>query len=414
MQTTQIRKLLRDRRGAVAMILALGTPVLIGGMGLSIDTIQWTLAKRQLQRQADSGAIAGAFGLAQGASVQSTVSGDLTRNTSLPLSTTVIENAPTAGPEAGNPRAVRVAIATEMNLPFSGFFVGGPVEIPAEATASMVSNGQYCALSLENTTATGITMWGSSTVNLGCGMATNSRGNTAVAAGGSSRITASPIAAVGVVPNSSNYGPGTDLISYSVSQPDPFAGLPNPTVSGGYSNGNVNSNQTRTLNPGNYRGMDLKGTVTLNPGVYIVDGGTFSVGAQARVTGEGVTIILTSATAAGNPNSIAQADMNGGAMVNLKAPSSGTYKGVLFYQDRRATLSNKSNKLNGNSSSTIQGAIYMPGQEVEFTGNTGMNTNCVQLVARQIKFNGNSEINNVCPANSGSQAFVGTAIRLVG
>jgi hypothetical protein len=409
-----LRNLIRDRNGAVAMVLALSTPVLIGGMGLGIDTIQWTLARRELQRQADSAAIAGAYGLAQGASVQAAVANDLVRNTSFPLSRTVIENAPTAGPQAGNTRAVRVAVATQMNLPFTGILMDGPIDIPAEATASMVSNGQYCALSLENTAATGITMWGSATVNLGCGMATNSRGTQAVAAGGSSNITASPVAAVGIVPDSNNYGTGTERISYSVAQPDPFAALPNPTVSGSVLNGNVNSNQTRTLNPGTYRGMDLKGTVTLNPGVYVIDGGSLNIGSQARVTGAGVTFVLTSATAASNPNSIATVNMNGGARLNLTAPSGGTYRGVLIYQDRRAPLTNQSNKINGNSLSLLQGAIYMPGQEVEFIGTAGMNTNCLQLVARRITWSGNSAISNVCPANSGSASFTGTAIRLVG
>jgi hypothetical protein len=56
----------------------------------------------------------------------------------------------------------------------------------------------------------------------------------------------------------------------------------------------------------------------------------------------------------------------------------------------------------------------MPGQEVEFTGTTGMNTNCLQLVARRLTFTGNSAISNVCPANSGAQSFTGTAVRLVG
>ena len=100
-----LRKLRHDRRGAVAMILALATPMLVGGMGFGIDTIQWTLAKRSLQRQADSGAIAGAYALAQGASVSTSVNSDLARNQTLPLSTTVIENAPTAGPHAGKARS---------------------------------------------------------------------------------------------------------------------------------------------------------------------------------------------------------------------------------------------------------------------------------------------------------------------
>ncbi|WP_374387401.1 hypothetical protein [Sandaracinobacter sp.] len=106
--------------------------------------------------------------------------------------------------------------------------------------------------------------------------------------------------------------------------------------------------------------------------------------------------------------------MNGGATVNLTAPTTGTYQGVLIYQDRRATLSNQSNKVNGNSASKLQGAVYVASQEVEFTGTTGLNTNCFQLVARRITWSGNSAITNVCPAGSGAQSFTGTAVRLVG
>jgi Flp pilus assembly protein TadG len=92
-----LKNLMQDRRGAVAMVLALATPVLVGGMAFGIDTIQWTLARRELQRQADSAAIAGAYGLAQGADVRASVTSDLARNASFPLSQTAIENAPTAG-----------------------------------------------------------------------------------------------------------------------------------------------------------------------------------------------------------------------------------------------------------------------------------------------------------------------------
>ncbi|WP_374387403.1 pilus assembly protein TadG-related protein [Sandaracinobacter sp.] len=265
------KRLLKDRKGAVALIMAAATPIIVGGLGLSIDTIQWTLTKRQMQRQADSGAIAGAYGLAQGRNVAAVVADDLARNAYVDLTNDpVVENAPTAGPQAGNTRAVRVALSTNVNLPFTGFFLNGPLTIPAEATASLVANGEFCALSLETANATGITLWGSSTVDLGCGMATNSVSANAVVAGGSSTVSATPIAAVGGVPQSSNYAPGTVLIPYAVPQPDPFLALPDPVVSGAAQNGNVNSNQTRTLNPGTYNGMDLKGTVTLNPGTYVI------------------------------------------------------------------------------------------------------------------------------------------------
>ena len=39
--------------------------------------------------------------------------------------------------------------------------------------------------------------------------------------------------------------------------------------------------------------MNIKGTATLSAGVYIVAGGDFKVNSGAKVTGDGVTIILT-------------------------------------------------------------------------------------------------------------------------
>ncbi len=404
-------RLSRDRKGAVAMIIAMSTPIIVGGLGVSVDTIQWSLTKRQLQRQADSAAIAGAYGMAQGLSAVSVARNDLDRNALTAMTeAAVIENAPTAGPQAGNNRAVRVVVATLMDLPFTRIFIDDPVRIETEATASMVANGEFCALSLENQNAVGINMTGNTTVDLSCGMATNSVSATAVTAGGSSQVTATPIAAVGGLQPSTHYVGATELIPYSVPQPDPFIGLPTPTGYSSSNNGNVNSNQTRTLNPGAYRGMTLQGNVTLNPGVYIVDAGDFTVGSQARVTGNGVVIILT----ASNPNQIGQVKINGGAQLNMSAPTSGPYAGVLMYQDRRATLSNQTNKINGNSASSFQGAFYFPGQEMEFSGTSGMNIDCIQMVARRMTFIGNSTVRNICPPGSGAGSFTGTAVRLVG
>jgi hypothetical protein len=409
-------KLAADRRGGVAAIVVVAFPVLIGGVAFAADTIQWTYIKRAIQRQADSAAIAGAFGLAQGSNVNEIATADIARNNNVTLTLApVIENAPTAGPFVGNARAVRVALGTNVRLPFSGYLMRRDVLIPAEATAQVISIGQYCVLALETASVTGISMGGNGTVNLGCGMMSNSSGSNAVTGFGSSQITATPIAAVGGLRASENYAAGTELVPYSVPQFDPFGSIPNPTVTRGSNLGNVGSNQTATLSPGTYAGMDLKGNVTLSPGTYYIDGGSFSVGSQAVVTGTGVTIVLSSRNASSQPASIATLNINGGASVNLTAPvaGSGTYAGMLFFQDKRAPNVNQTNKINGNSTSKLQGAIYFPSQEIEFTGTTGMDIKCIQLVGRRVKFNGNSTVTNVCPPNSGASAFTGTRVKLV-
>lgn len=402
-----------NRTGGIAAITALMMPVFIGAAGLTSDTIQMAFIKRVMQRQADSGAIAGAFALAQGYAPAATVTADLARNQNYTLTVApVIENAPTVGAYAGDTAAVRVVLATDARLPFIGFFMGAE-RITAEATAALVGDGEYCAVALEKTAVTGINLSGSASVDLSCGMISNTPAAIAVSAGGSSMVNASPVAAVGGLPASNNYASGTELLPYSVPQADPFAKLPNPSIGNGGNNGNVGSNQTKSLSPGTYSGMKIQGTVNLNPGTYYIDGGTLSIGSQAIVNGEGVTFVLTSRSASTSPASIATVDVNAGATLNLAAEKTGTYAGVLFYQDRRAVNVSQTNKINGNSTSKLQGAIYFPGQEVEFNGNSTMDIRCIKLVARRLTFIGNNTISNVCPSDSGVPKILGTRVKMV-
>ncbi len=85
---------------------------------------------------------------------------------------------------------------------------------------------------------------------------------------------------------------------------------------------------------------------------------------------------------------------------------------MLFYQDRRA-LDSGENKINGNASSSFQGAFYFPSQAMSFSGTSGMTTNCVKMVSRRVTFIGNSSIVNECE-NTGVNDITGTTVRLIG
>jgi hypothetical protein len=405
----------RDARGNAIVVAAATLPLIIGAAAIGVDTIQVSVARRQLQRSADSAALAGAYALVQEREVAPSVNHDLELNNDVPLSGgPTIQNAPASGPYAGNNRAVRVILSTQRPVPFFALFSGATMNLSVEATAAFIYSGQYCVVSLETANVTGITFAGNTTTNLGCGVISNARSSGAVTAGGSAIVTASPIAAVGGVPPSASYIGTTRLLPYSPPQPDPYAALPQPSVPAACGNElRVQPNDSpTTVQPGCYRGMDIKGTVTLAPGVYVIDGGTLGFGSQANVTAIGVTFVLTSKTAASDPSSIADVSINGGAQLNFSAPTSGTYAGVMMYQDRRAP--DGSSQINGNSASSFQGGFYFPGRQLTFNGTTGMQTQCLQLVARRVTFSGNSNIQNNCPANSGAHAFDATVVRLVG
>lgn len=430
-----LKKLWRDRRGNALVIAGAALPLIVGSAGLASDTIQWALWKRQLQRVADSAAEAGAYAKVAGATLDncsnvstatysSPIAYDVKKNNHLPqIPTCSATNPPSTGSYTADANAVRVSVSMQRQLSFSGMFMSAAPTITAIATATIVPSGKYCVVSLESAAVTGIDATGSTNVNLGCGMITNSTSLTAAVATGSSSVTASPIAAVGGIPSSTHWGSGTILQPFTIQQADPFASV-TPTAPATCNAGvTVQPSQVLTdtnnstpaasdnaLQPGCYAFLNLKGTVTLMPGTYYIDAGDFTVNSGAVVNCSGCTIVLSNRDP--TSSSIGTATLNGNATINMTAPDSGTYAGILFYQDRRATSDNAIT-INGDSSSSFQGAFYFPKADVTFNGNAGMNTACMQIVGKDVSFTGNSAISNTCPTGSASGAFAGKKVRLV-
>jgi len=422
----RLKSLLSCQSGNVMAIAAASMPLLIGAAAIGVDTIQVTLAKRELQRAADASALAGAYALVQSKPAADAVDKDLALNNRITLSTTrVVQNAPTTGSYSGNARAVRVVLTASRSTPFMGFFNRTTQTVSAEATAAWVYNGKFCMIAKESGNATGITFTGSTNVNLGCGVATNSTSATAIVAAGNADVTASPVAAVGNVPSSSGYASGTVLLPYSPVQTDPFEGLANPAPPANCKTGtfNVKNNGADTLvetstNVICYESYDFKGTYDFgsNKTIYVA-GGNLGFNANANITCVHCTFVLTgpigTTAAQATATPIATLNMHGSAVLDVSAANTGTYSGLLMYQDPRATAGNFVS-INGNSASTFVGGFYFPRADITFNGNTGMHTECIQLIARRLTFSGNSSITNVCPSDATAKAVDAIFVKLVG
>ena len=403
----------------VLVIGAATMPLVIGSAAMALDTVQMSLWKRQLQRAADSAALAGAYAVVQEQDASPAVARDLQLNDDVPLLDAPVVRTPASGPYANNPRAVQVVLTTRRSLPFISFFVKDPPTFVAEATAASIFQGKYCMVSLEDGTSTGVTFTGNTNVTLGCGVISNSRAASAVYADGSARVQAVPVSAVGGVPSSGAYIQPTKLRPYSPTQPAPSAGLPrSPSPPAGVPCApvlDVQPNRTVSVEPNSsgvycFKGMDIQGTASLPPGTYYIDGSSLSVKATGILSGTGVTIILTSSTPTA-PTSFATLSLHANAKLNLTSPTSGTYKGVLFYQDPRAPYGESI--INGNSTSSFEGGFYFPSRQLKFNGTAGLETRCLQMVAQRLVFSGNSTVQNDCPITGGGQAFDATFVRLV-
>ena len=436
-----LKKLWRNRRGNALVLAGAALPLIVGAAGLASDTIQWALWKREIQRAADSAAMAGVYAIAQdkavgtcsnisGATYANPVAYDLKKNNHFWDTPTCTMPTPT-GAYASDPNAVRVDLSIQKQLSFSGMFLSSAPTITASATATIVPSGKYCAISLINTSTTGISAGGNATVNLGCGMITNSISMDAAVAFGSSTVTASPVAAVGGIDASDNWGSGTVLQPFTIAADDPFANVNPPTPSGCQTFNNLtgtnNNNPNQTIDMtaagspltagGTYcikengsGTLNIQANVILPSGTYVLDQTSLNMSnTSAGITCHSCTFILTSSTG----SNIGNVSLNGGKL-DITAPDTGPYKGIAIYQDRRAAQClNNCDLINGNASSTLQGAMYFPNQQLTFTGTTGMSTNCLQMVALTLQFSGNSAINNSCPAGSASHAFDGQKVRLV-
>ncbi|WP_435417208.1 Tad domain-containing protein [Parerythrobacter aurantius] len=396
----RLQALRGDRRGNVLVIVAIGTTSLVGAAGVGVDTVQWYLWKRQLQQAADSGAMAGALSLFQRNSWQQPSRDEVGRNYTGSYTITALRNPPTTGAYAGNTGAVEIIATTSQRLPFSSLFLSAPPTIQVRSVATSVADGEFCVISLAQS-GTGVEVQGSAQVNLGCGTSANSPDGIAVDLSGSSFLGSNPISAVGGIDYAArNIANGTTMLPYGLPVTDPLAsrGLSVPTSPANCTSqsGRVQPSDNVTLNPGRFcSGMDLKGTVTLNPGVYIIDGNSLAINAGAVVRGEGVTFVLTG----NNANSIATVSINGGADVELSAPDDTqdpTWAGILFYQDPRGDATHT---INGGADLDFEGIIYMPTGDISFSGGSTQAAECLLLIAEVVRFTGNSGLGNDCESH---------------
>ncbi|HEX8224063.1 MAG TPA: pilus assembly protein TadG-related protein [Allosphingosinicella sp.] len=406
-----LRTLFSSERGNVLVVGAASMPLLIGAAAIAIDTIQVSVWKRQLQRAADSSAIAGAYALSLGDDEHDAIHRDLDKNE---FPTLTQEEAIAVGARLGFNQTVRVTLTATRTAPFMSIFTTAPQTLVADATAALVSTGTYCMVSLYDGTDAGIDANGGAEVNLTCGMKANCTGTDCVTAGGNSWIKAFPIASVGGLKGSSNnFIAPTKLQPYSAAQVDPFLYLPEPAPDPAEcaANGTLTETTDFTelgpdpcflavdVNPSdNFKIPDTVQSVTVYGG---------NIDFKGDLIANGITFIMT-----GPDGKAGDLIINSQANLTMSSPDSGTYKGVLFYRDRRA--SNIEIKINGGATSKLTGALYFPSSDISFGGNAGMNVECLQMVGQKLKFRGGATVTNTCPANSGASAFQTTEVRLVG
>lgn len=152
--------------------------------------------------------------------------------------------------------------------------------------------------------------------------------------------------------------------------------------------------------------VNVAGPTTLAPGVYIIADG--SLVSSSPITGNGVTIILSSKTPATNKGVF---DFKAGATLTLTAPTSGPTAGIALWADAR--LPHGADNFRAGTTGNINGAIYLPSHMVNYSGSAKTTSTCTQLVADQIAVSGGASFQHQCtgmpisdPGSAGTNAYL--------
>jgi hypothetical protein len=394
----------RDITGGAAVIFGLTTPVIIGGGVFGLEVGTWYYDRVKLQQAADAGAYAAGIANLAGqnyTTMLATATSAATINGYDSAKGTLTLNTPPTSGSNQNPNATEVLLTRTEPQYFTKIFGLSPAVVRARSVASYVMASNACILALDPTVSRAVQFSGSSTVNLnGCSVMANSIAPDSIYSQGATNVTVPCLLTAGDV-QINTYVHMTACTSAVTNLPivrDPYKDVAEPAVTG-----NCKNDNGATLQPGRYcGGLTLNGNKNLQPGTYIVDGGVLRSNGSANISGTGVTFYL-----ANN----ARVSLNGNAYMNVTAPTSGTYSGILFFGSRTNSYSSDIS-LNGTADSALTGVIYAPAQPVTFIGDMEGANGCTQIVSKTISWNGNATLALDCSAYGMSNLAVGGKVAL--
>jgi Flp pilus assembly protein TadG len=416
-----------DGQTTVVMAMFMAT-FLFGFVALGIDTEALFHAKRQAQAAADAAATAYAEEAGYGTATQLAAAKAAAKLNGFDTAAnaTVTVNSP---PLYGNytTSSANAFYEVIVQAPVSTFFARVVTHKPtititgrAVAGAGLTSPTCVC---LEGTSGTDLNLSNNSKLTpSSCGTTVDSSSSNAVELAGSATLGGLTLGTVAsgwsTAQNGSNVNNGASISSgtkvvegIATSCAPPLPAVPSFNAANCTSDpdSNYQGGQQYNLGPGGaaptitqsggivcYNSLtigDNNKSVNLNPGIYVINGGSlhFESGSNnaSNTGGSGVFFYLK-----GN----ASLTIDNGANVNLTAPTSGTYAGIVVFQDPSDT---QALSIQGGSNTSFNGAIYAPSSNVTL-GNGSSNAISADLVAKTLTMNGGGTLSSTASSNFGA------------
>ena len=394
-----MNKTANSERGQVLVIIALAMIGLVAMTGLAIDGSMVLTDRRHAQNAADTAVLAGSLArvkpqtdgggnvipwdiIALDRAGSNGYTGDLIRS-QVEVYSCDEADANCDTPYAGKSEYIQVVIVSHVDTTFARIL--GIHQMHNRVQAVAVARPGFTGELYDGSSVVGLapdkckTIWFSGNAELkiwGGGVHSNSSLNCGVTIAGNTDNTLYD-GGIDMVANSytKNGNPAMAIaggIHGGATQypyPPPAYMLPKPTCSG------AASKSGSAMNPGSWSGtFPPAGVTTLNPGTYCVNG-DFRLNAHDELTGTGVTIYMQSGGIT----------WNGGAEINLSAPSGGSLDGLLIY----APMSNSNPmSFNGNGNSLLRGTILTPAADITYNGTSNVKKSYVQIVGYTVELTG--------------------------
>jgi hypothetical protein len=391
----------RDERGQALIVIAIALGALLLGVGLALDTGQLFVARRAAQTAADAGAWAGAAVLYAGGSAaqaRTAAATDATRNgyTDGGFVTVTTASPPTSGAYANDPGYIEVAITEQVLTRFLFGATAGRTASTVRAVAGLARSGSGQAVIVTRPTgATTLTLSGSTKFTVtGGGTNTNTNSANAIQIGGGGLLTATFHRVTGGVQAADagrmSPAPTTGVAATA----DPFLSVPGPSTTGmpTYAGQSI-TNATVTLSPGVYTGLITVGNLgiaRLNAGTYIFRAGLTTTGTGSLVLAGAGGVLLYNANAnypavGGICGSVSLA---GTGTMTLSASSTGSYAGMIVFQDRSCA---GAVAISVRTGTTLNGTLYVPAATLNLTIANNV-TIASQIVAYELGMTGNNTL----------------------
>ncbi len=358
-----------DEDGQALILIAAALGGLLLGIGLALDTGQLFVSRRAAQTAADAGAWAGAAVLYAGGSAalaRTAATDDATLNgyTAGTYIAVTTASPPTSGTYSGDPGYIEVTITEQVLTRFLFGASAGRTAVTVRAVAGLARSGTGQAVIVTRATGTtALQLTGNTkfTITSG-GTNTNTSHANAISITGSGQLTATFHRVTGGVtaPVAGKMSPAP--ITGVAAAADPFASLAGPSTTGVPAYAGQTITTTVALSPGVYTGLITVGNggiAQLAAGRYIFRAGFTTTGTGSVVLADAGGVLLYNANAnyPAVGGSCGNLSLAGSGTMTLSASRTGSYAGMLVFQDR--SCSNGA-ALTVRTGTSFGGTLYVP------------------------------------------------------